>query len=306
MTYSAFALGSDAKISVEAEGLRIGQRYIDYSDVAALVPLNHRVLVDTLAGERIEISMLGFSYDGFWAELLRAYTNRCLESLFVEGEAIMSVEGDYETPNEKGRARIELFPDSVCILPPTCGAVRIPLCFTECIALNGYAVNITTAAGERYTVGRMGYDTKPFAERAQASSDRIKKERRSILSGLKNEVPFTQTGLFRTTTPELYWQAAYGKGGCALELFTKEDSATYLYSTDGQTAVFPMILVQALEAVGPHREIIYITDEQLGEKPLYKMSVARCRSVREMRARFAGRLIHNSAHAERLREFLGS
>ena len=44
MTYSARALGSDVQISVEKEGVRIGARYIDYSDVAALVPLNEKAL----------------------------------------------------------------------------------------------------------------------------------------------------------------------------------------------------------------------------------------------------------------------
>ena len=306
MTYSARALGSDVQISVEKEGVRIGARYIDYSDVAALVPLNHRVLVDTLAGERIEISMLGFSYDGFWEDILASYTDRCLESLFVEGEAIMSVEGDYSTPYESGRSRIDLYRDSVCILPPSCGAVRIPLCFTESITLDEYNILITVAGGEQYSVGRMGYDTKPFAERALAASDIIKKEKKAILAQLKSTPPFTHVGLFRTTTPDLYWQAAYGAGGCALELFTKEDSATYLYRVDDRADLFSTMLVKALEAVGPHREMIYMTEEALSEKPLYKMSVARSRAVRELRSRFTGRLIHSSSHAEKLKEFLGN
>ena len=64
------------------------------------------------------------------------------------------------------------------------------------------------------------------------------------------------------------------------------------------------MLEQALEAMGPHREIIFISDEALAEKPLYRMAAARCKAVRELRARFAGRLIHSANHAERLNEFL--
>ncbi len=305
MNYSARASGIDCSVSLEREGLRIGGRFIDFADVKALTPLNHRVVVDLLDGEKTEISMLGFSYDGFWEELSRLFAERTLEALFVEGEPIMSVEGDYETALEKGRGRIDLYSDSVCILPPSCAAVRIPLCFTRQILADGYRIAFTTYGGDRYYVGRMGYDTKPFAERAQTASDRIKKERASILSGYKTTAPFSALGLFRTTTPAFYWQAAFGDGRCAVELFTDEDAATYLYRFDESNERFALTLEEALEAVGTHREIIYYSDEQLNEKPLYRMSAARCAAVRTLRAHSAGRLIHSKNHAEKLAEFLG-
>ena len=304
MKYKAHALNTDTELSVEAEGLRIGSRFIDFADFKAIVPMNHRVLIDLLLGERIEVSMLGFSFDGFWEELSRSFALRSLESLFVEESAIMSVEGEYETPEEKGRGRIELYPDSICILPPSSGAVRIPLCFTREIILDGYLISILTDDGERFTVGRMGYDTKPFAERAQKAMNNTKKERAKAIGALKTEPPFSHTGLFRTTTPELYWEAAYGGGRCALELFTGDDSATYLYRFNEPKEHFTLILEKALEAMGPHREIIYISDEQLAEKPLYRMAVARCRAVRVLRARFDGRIIHSANHAQKLEEFL--
>ena len=304
MNYQARALGADTGLSVEREGLRIGGRFLDFADVKALTPLNHRVLVDTLEGERIEISMLGFSYDGFWEELSGCFAARTLEALFVEGAPIMSVEGEYQTPEEKGRARIELYPDAVCILPPSCGAVRIPLCFTRELRLEGYLLHLTANGGARFVVGRMGYDTMPFAQRAQEAADRVKKERAALLAGLKLQPPFTHAGLFRTTTPELYWQAGFGKGCCAVELFTKEDAATYLYRFTEPRETFTMRLEEALEAMGPHREIIYWTDGQLAQKPLYRMAAARCGAVRYLRARAEGRLIHSQSHAERLARFL--
>ena len=305
MKYRAHALGADTELSVEREGLRIGGRFLDYADVRTLVPMNHRVLIDTLAGERIEVSMLGFSYDGFWEELSGCFADRTLEALFVEGAPIMSVEGEYITPAEKGRARIELYPDSVCILPPSCGAVRIPLCFSKEIRLEGYLLHITVNSGLQYVVGRMGYDTMPFAERARQAAARVQKERLSLLSGLKLQPPFSHAGLFRTTTPEYYWQAGFGEGCCAVELFAGEDAATYLYRFPEPEAAFTLCLEEALEAMGPHREIIYWTDEQLREKPLYRMAAARCPAVQYLRAHSAGRLIHNQSHAERLAEFLG-
>ena len=306
MKYRARALNSDTEISIEREGLQIGGRFVDFADLRGIVPMSHRVLVDLLSDERIEISMLGFSFEGFWEELSRAFTDRSLEALFVEESAVMSVEGEYELPDGKGRGRIELYPDSIIILPPDDKAVRIPLCFTEKLVSDGYLLDILTLDGERFTVGRMGYDTKPFFERAQNAMVKTKKERNSVVSALKTEEPFSHAGLFRTTTPELFWGAAIGKGRAALELFTGEDSATYLYEFSEPEERFTLMLEEALEAMGPHREIIYITDEQLAEKPLYRMAAARCRAVRYLRARFAGRIIHSGNHTEKLKAFLAS
>lgn len=56
--------------------------------------------------------------------------------------------------------------------------------------------------------------------------------------------------------------------------------------------------------MGVHREIIYLSDEQLEEKPLYRMSVARSEAVRFLRERSCGRLIHNESHSKRLQDFL--
>ncbi|MBR5708124.1 MAG: hypothetical protein IKX41_01945 [Oscillospiraceae bacterium] len=302
MEYSAHVDGREASVALEKEGLRLGGRFLDYSEVASLRPLSHRVYIDLLGQGTVEISMLGHSYDGFWEELCDLFGKRSLEALFVEEKQLMLCEGEYETPRERGRAKIALYEDSVCILPPTCGAVRIPLCFASEITLDGYLLRITLASGAAYTVGRMGYDTKPFAERTAQASERVKKQRAAALAAAKLTAPFTVKGLFRTAKPEEYWQAAFGKGRCALELFTGEDAATYLYEFSEPEAVFASRLAEAMEATGTHREMIYLTDEQLG--PLYRMSVLRSEAVAFLRSRSAGRLIHSANHAQRLAEFL--
>ncbi len=306
MKYTGRAFGGDTEFSLEREGVRLGSRFLDYADVKNLRPVNHRVYIDTLQGEEIEVSMLGFSFDGFWEELMTLYGDRSLESLFVEEEQLMLTEGDYQTPHESGRAKLALYGDAVCILPQTCGAVRIPLCFARELRLDGYRFHITLESGAAFTVGRMGYDTKPFAERAQQASDRVKKARALSLQKVPLQPPFTQKGLFRTGKPEQYWLAAFGRGVCAVELTTGDDAATYLYRFSESEEAFLWQLEMAMEAMGPHREIIYWTEEQLREKPLYRMSVQRSEAVGFLRARSAGRLIHNAAHAQRLQEFLES
>ena len=304
MIYHACALGGDAELSVEREGMRIGSRFVDYADLRSIIPLNHRVVVELGSGERIEITMLGFSYDGFWEELSACFAARSLEALFVEGAPLMSCEGEYQLPGDAGRGQIELYADAVCILPPNAHAVRLPLCFTEQIVLDGYLIRLTLFDGTVYTFGRMGYDTKPFAERACQSMERSKKERAALLAAVPQKPLFPHAGLFRTTQKELSWNAAFGPGCCAVELETGDAAATYLYRYTEAEPVFTHSLELAMEAMGPHREIIYMSDEQLAQKPLYRMAVARCPAVSYLRAHTAGRLIHNQSHAERLQVFL--
>ena len=218
MIYNARVSGGDTKISIEKTGLQIGSGFLDYADIDLLKPMSHRVLIDTAAGECIEIAMLGFSYDGFWQELTERYADRSLEALFTGDSPVMSVEGEYQIPGEQGRAIINLYTDSVCILPQTSNAVRIPLAFTTQIRQEGYLLSLTLQTGEEYTIGKMGYSTQPFAERALSAADKVKKERKALLMSKPVNAPFTAAGLFRTTEPEQYWNAAFAGGRCALEL----------------------------------------------------------------------------------------
>jgi len=306
MEYAGRVFGADAGLSVEPEGLRLGSRFLDYADVAALLPVNHKVRIAALSGEQIEISMLGFSFDGFWEELMDCYGKRSLEALFVDEQQIMLCEGEYAVPGETGRGWIALYPDAVCILPQTCNAVRIPLCYTQEIRLDGYQLRLTMRSGRQYIVGKMGYDTKPFAERAAQAAEQVKKQRAAAAAKLPAEALFTERGLFRTKQPEQYWNAAFGNGVCAVEFFTGEDAATYCYRFKEPKNVFLGMLEEAMEAVGVHREIIYLSDAQIAEKPLYRMSVARSEAVRFLRGRSDGRLIHSSNHAQRLQAYLQS
>ena len=188
MQYAGCVSGADAELAIEREGLRLGSRFLDFADVKTLRPVNHRVQICTLSGEEIEISMLGFSFDGFWEELMTCFSDRSLEALFVEEKELMRTEGDYQTPLESGRAKIALYGDAVCILPQTMNAVRIPLCFAREIRLDGYRLTISLETGAEYTVARMGYDTKPFAERAQAASALVKKERAAAQAKLEDDI----------------------------------------------------------------------------------------------------------------------
>ncbi len=311
MKYKGCINGQDTELSIETEGLRTGVQYIDFSDVAGLRPINHRVYIDLMNKETHEVSMLGRSYDGFFEELTASFNQRSLDALFVEEEQVMLCEGEYVMPGEAGRGRLALYPDAICILPQTNRALRIPLCFTQALRLEGYHLHILMDTGLQYTIGKMGYDTKPFAERAQILRERTTKNRQAASRKLPLHEPFTCCGLFRTRDPDHYWNAAFGRNVpedtnvCAVELYTDEDTATYLYQFKENPEVFRQQLARAMEAVGIHREIIYMNDEQLQDRPLYRMAIDRSTAVQFLRARSAGRLIHSSSHATKLKEFLG-
>lgn len=306
MKYHGQVFGDDVELSIETEGLSLGSRFLDFADIASLRPINHRVFIDTLNNENIEISMLGFSYDGFWEDLINRFGCRSMEALHAEEQPIMRCgDGEYHIPNgRQGRGVIYLLPDAICILPPDINAVRIPLCFTRELILEGYLLKIIMRSGEQYTVGRMGYDTIPFAERAQEASEFVKKQRDKLLSKYETVSPYTYKGLFRTETTDQYWLAAFGKGCCAVELYTGDNSATYLYRFSEPKERFLQNLEEAMEAVGIYREIIYCSDKQLNEKPLYRMAVNRSEAIRYLRSKTCGRLIHNASHSKQLEEFL--
>ena len=155
-----------------------------------------------------------------------------------------------------------------------------------------------------YTVGKMGYDTKPFAERASRAAELMKKERLKAIKEIPIKAPFIKKGLFRTKRPDQYWNAAFGEHVCAVELFTGDEAATYLYRFREPRQVFLEKLEEAMEAMSIHREIIYLTDEQLREKSLYKMSVDRMEALRFLRERSDGRMIHNADHARNLENYI--
>ena len=299
----------DAEVVVGKEGLTLGNIFIDYADLDTLKPINHRVMLSLHDRTGIEISMLGFSYDGFWEELTGCFGERTLQALFVEEETIMKCEGEYNylpegmTDREIGRGNVILVSDAVIILPVSSHAVRIPLFYADSIDLDGYQITIRMKDGTEYKIGKFGYDTMPFFERCETNFKKTVQRRQQLLKSFTAEEPFTYTGLFRTIQDEEYWGAAFGQGKAAIELYTKNDAATYLYSFEDKER-FIRSLEMAMEAVGSHRELIFLSDEELNRKPVYRMAVHRSSAVRFLRNCSAGRLIHTKDHAEKLKKFL--
>ncbi|MBQ6230622.1 MAG: hypothetical protein IJJ74_05835 [Eubacterium sp.] len=299
----------NAQLTIGEEGIKTPAGFFDYADIIRFVPNNFRVYIYTVNNTTLTVSMLGHSFAGFCEELAACFNARSLQALFIEEECIMDCQGEFQipvtsvSPAEQGRGRIALYPDAVCILPESSQAVRIPLCFASNISLDGYIIRITMRTGEVYYFGKMGYDTKPFAERCiKYAGDSVKK-RNALLSQIEVSAPYTGKGLFRTADEDKYWASAFGQYCCAVELFTDENTATYLYRFTDRP-LFSYRLEEAMEAVGSHREIIFMDDDKLRQNPLYRMAVHRSEAVRFLRSCTAGRIIHTESHDEKLRQFL--
>ena len=229
MKYSAQVSRQDVNVEIDNKGITINGEFLDYADLKHAAPNNHNITLEFLSGRKIVISMLGFSFDGFWEELLKLYENRCLESMFIEEQVVMRCEGEYMLPTESGRGTVVLYPDSLCILPPSDNSIRIPFSQVKKLSVSGYVMTVSMISGKSYTVGRFGYNTMPFFERTEKLWKSNNIERARIIQAIHVEPPYNIAGIFRTCHPDQYWTAAVTDKKCALELYAGEDAATYLY-----------------------------------------------------------------------------
>ncbi|MCL2883719.1 MAG: hypothetical protein FWF30_04580, partial [Coriobacteriia bacterium] len=81
--------------------------------------------------------------------------------------------------------------------------------------------------------------------------------------------------------------------------FAVADTATFVYRTDGDYDDFVQLLNRALEAIGFHREAIWMADEELlkPENADYCMAAQRTFALQAVRSHFIGRVIHSSVEA---------
>lgn len=336
-------MSGDAVIQIGGEDLGIqinGQSFcLNYADLREFSPHNFHLYMDTAKGAW-ELSQLGHDFEGFFKELWKTYNKRSLESLFIEKAAVMEAEGEYSYTDDgaaaQGTAKISLFPDCICILPPDNRARRIPLCFVQELKLDNYTIHIVLDTDEGYELIRMGRDTVSLFDalckcRKEAqvnwASD-LKKLSGSLeqrlgealkrygflqnASGAENVVH----GIFAPTQEAdeadeekveavlPFWIAASGNGTAAVELITSEKSATYLYRFSCEQQTFIRRLRHAMEAMGTHREIIGMDEAALKENPLYFMSVQRNPHLRFLRSSVAGRIIHTESWKQKTAEFL--
>ncbi len=317
----------EAMVEIGAEGLSVslaGQSFpIDYADLSDFRLRNYHLFLETTNG-CIEISGLGYQTEDFFEKLWLAYDARSRESLFLCNALELESEGDYAYTEAEGsrksKAKIALYPDSLCILPHDDGARRVPLCFACQMQQKDYTLSLSLDTGETYQISRMGRDTLFFFERlADCRKETIenwqkahKRLANTLPERLGERKPYYEFlaaqkvrmihGLF-SPKEEGFWFSALGKDRAAVELVIGGAAATYLYRFDQTDECFERRLRHAMEAVNTNRELIYTEEAALADKPLFRMAIVRSAHVRFLRQCNAGRAIHNAQWGTQLAEF---
>lgn len=112
-------------------------------------------------------------------------------------------------------------------------------------------------------------------------------------------VPNNAPGGILESPEESFWIIATGNNKiAALEFLVGDDdsAATYLYSYAGSYVDFLFKACHALEAIGFRRDVIRKTEKDLREidDSLYLMALKRNKSLKYLREKFVGRIIHSS------------
>ena len=316
---------SKAFIADDALELHVGNRVLPflYARIVDLRLLNYHLHVKLKDGE-VVLSQLGYQTEEFFEKLWQAYAAKSLESLFVEGAPLIACEGDYayEEPGvEKSSiAKLDLREDSLCIVPHDIGARRVPLCFASEPVRDGFTLSLALDTGESYQLSRLGKTTDPFFDALVKGQNRSvtawESAHKRLVANLDERLgeayaqykSFTNlgtdvvVGLF-SSDDEAFWFAAVSADRAAVELVTEEQTATYLYRFAGGKERFILSLRHAMEAVKRHRRLIFVSDEDLAQEPLFVMAQDRSSHVRFLRSCNVGRIIHTSSWEAKLKEF---
>jgi hypothetical protein len=119
-------------------------------------------------------------------------------------------------------------------------------------------------------------------------------ETSNSLTNTNNEHEETKTG---PSNPYLLWLIAPSPDGqFATVEFAEADSATFVYTTNGNFTTFARQINRALEAINFKREVIRMTDQEL-QKPENAdcyMAAKRTTALHFVRSNFVGRIIHSN------------
>ncbi|MDR1954831.1 MAG: zinc-ribbon domain-containing protein [Candidatus Methanoplasma sp.] len=139
---------------------------ISFTEMNALKLADHVITIKADRGDLV-LSKMGNWCQPFYEALCDAYNKAVLRSLFVKSSPVIIAKGNYRYTEKNtdgiGAAAINVYENSVVILPPDIGARRVPLCFVCGIEKSDLELTLKTDAGETYTYAKLGYEIGPFA-----------------------------------------------------------------------------------------------------------------------------------------------
>jgi hypothetical protein len=160
---------------------------VEYDDIIEFKLSDFTVHINT-AEQSYVISRLGNACDWFFNELYAAYNRKVLKALFVEGEVILETSGDYqiyEYGNQlRGKGKVLLYQNCLCILPPDSGARRIPYSFISDLKREQYTIKIILNASEYCSISKLGYDTDIFIKKLTERITSLQEKRLAFIRSL--------------------------------------------------------------------------------------------------------------------------
>lgn len=140
---------------------------VPYADIESFSVQNYRLLINTETFSLV-VSQMGRDTDVLYEKLWDAYNARTLKAFFVQGDPQFNARGEYKYSDDSGHsqgvAKIKLYENCLCILPPSSDARRIPLCFMAEPVMMNFMIRMTLDTGETYEVIRLGDHTKRLFE----------------------------------------------------------------------------------------------------------------------------------------------
>ena len=372
LTYDAQVASSNltgqARLSVSKDGVAVtglfSSAFIAWRDLVSGWFADYRVTINTV-DDCFTFSGLGNLAEAFYLEAYDSFNARVRQALFIDKSPVCLAEGDfrYAEPEAtaEGRARFEVYPDCLVILPFDDRARRIPYAFMTGMQTGNYQLSVTLDGGEQYSFMRLGSNTDPFAAAITAALHHYRENalaavraldpslnaaQLSAIAGLMPEGVAAPVGKLSDIGPsyvaQLEAMIGYTRAGetypylselcspgsvsvgmktnlagekaenvlwfvapssyqpaAAVELALDEDTpaATFVYAVKEDPETFARLLNRAMEAVVFHREIISMPEAQLAAHDVYRMAEKRTASVRFLRDRLIGRVIHSSDQA---------
>ncbi|NMA24406.1 MAG: hypothetical protein GX936_01935 [Clostridiales bacterium] len=172
----------DALITLEEDAVvmeKAGKSLVvPYAEIDGFSVQDYRLAINAETYS-VLVSQLGRDVGVLYERLWDAYNARTLRAFFVRGAPQFEAQGEYRYADDGGRsqgtAKIKLFDNCLCILPPSSDARRIPLCFMKEPIMTEYTITMTLDTGENYEVIRLGDRTKRLFELIQEKMMKIHK-----------------------------------------------------------------------------------------------------------------------------------
>ncbi len=134
---------------------------IPYGQISAFTFENYRITLET-AGGIVVFTRMGQAAEWLYDKLCQAYNEAVLRAQLAEGQHQFEAAGRFVLEEPAGRREeqgvVRLYPDCLCLLPPSENARRIPLCFITAMEKGDFSRTLRLSSGESYTLSHMGQE----------------------------------------------------------------------------------------------------------------------------------------------------